>query len=629
MTVLVFDLESNGLYEESTLIHCICIQEIGLGGHILPVESFYDSDLGQPTGTLKDGLERLSGASTLIGHNIINFDFPVLEKIYGWTVPTTVRIEDTLVISRVLNPDRSGGHSLGAWGESLGHKKPEHSDWSRLTADMVFRCAEDTRINTELYRRLKDEQKGHNWKESIRLEHEVSRIITQQEINGVQFDASRAHNYIMDLNRRVDEVESELLRGLPRKIKQLGVEISKPFKRDGTLLKKIEDYTNICGPFTRITFEEMNLGSHVQVKEYLLKNGWKPTTWNYKDGIKTSPKLTEDSFASITGDMPRLIKERTLFAHRRSQIQGWIDRVREDGRITAGANTCGTNTGRFKHFGVVNVPKAKEEIIYGKEMRSLFCASPGRKFVGHDASGLEARMLAHYTDDPALTKMILESDIHTAHMVLMELDGRDEAKTLYYALIYGQSDEKLGENLGWEWLDAIRWYLDGNYAKAIFRIKRKKGTLTHVKICDNVRGYLMKRKYFDRFPKVEKLIKNVKKASSKGYLKSLDGRKVWMRRNEEGAVMKHKALNTLLQSAGAVVMKKSSAILASEVSLNNLNVLKVIDMHDEAQADVLERDVELYCELAVQSIIQAGEHYNLNIPLDAEAKVGNDWSGTH
>tara|TARA_R110000772_G_scaffold184459_4_gene295471 strand:+ start:464 stop:1492 length:1029 start_codon:yes stop_codon:yes gene_type:complete len=340
-----------------------------------------------------------------------------------------------------------------------------------------------------------------------------------------------------------------------------------------------------------------------QVKKYLLESaGWVPTEWNYKDGQRTSPKLTEDSYDSITGSIGSSIKDRFLYNHRKSQISGWLERVRDDGRITASANTCGTNTGRFRHSGVVNVPKAKDYVFLGPQMRSLFTCSEGRKFIGHDACGVQLRMLAHYMNDDEFTKAVVNgkeadgTDIHTLNQKLAGLPTRDAAKTFIYAFLFGAGNDKIGSIIG--------------------------GTAED--------GAAIKRRFLKGLPALAKLIKNVKRASKKGYLKGLDGRKVWMRR-EKGTnkIQEHKALNTLLQSAEAVVMKESMVVLDSAVTARGIDVWKVLDMHDEAQADVLVEDIELYSELAADSLVQSGINLNMRVPLAADVKVGNNWKETH
>lgn len=615
---LVFDIETDGLYENVTKIHCITI--MALEGPRRALESFADVPLPNVVGTVQEGLERLLEASELIGHNIIGYDLPVLEKLAGWRPRKDAKITDTYVMSRLFNPDRGkpsgytgkgGPHSLEAWGYRVSKAKPDHETWEVFDSAMLQRNREDVGINELTYNLLVAEAKGWNWNEALEIEHEVQRIITKQEIRGVNFDAKAAKMLIEQLDSRLRDIDSELLSNIPRTWEPVGVEVKRPFKVDGSYSKMVMDWYPcladgadrfVAGPFTRIRSVELNLSSHSQVKDFLLGEGWEPTEWNYNDfGERTSPKLTEDSFGTIKGQIGNLIKERTLISHRKSQVLGWLERLREDGRISAGANTCGTNTGRFRHFGVVNVPKAADYVAYGKEMRSLFVASKGRKFVGHDASGLELRMLAHYMKDKGFSKAVVEgksedgTDVHTVNQNLAGLPSRDDAKTFIYGFLYGAGDEKIGSIIG--------------------------GTSTE--------GGALRRKFLRNLPSLADLIRRVKRASKKGYLKGLDGRKVWMRKGDNGRVMEHKALNTLLQSAGAIVMKKSMIILDELVEKEGLDVWKVIDMHDEAQADVLEAHAERYSELAIQSVVEAGKHFGLNVPLGAESKIGLNWSETH
>lgn len=611
---LVFDIEANGLRDKADTIWCIVTKDISQ-----PQKSDEDGKSGEMIWTVnsKESLNqflttRLGSAERLIGHNIINYDLALLKRLTGWTPSENTKIIDTLVMSRLFNPDRrrpsnytgkGGPHSLEAWGYRVGRGKVDHSDWSVYSPAMLRRCREDVEINALVYTSLLQEAIGHKgWKEALEIEHEVSRIITKQEDNGVNFDNTYANSLISDLSLRLSGIDDRLLPSLPKQLKvPYKTSIKDPFKKNGdyrdSVIKWFDDPRIVGGPFTRIYIDRLNLGSIAQVKDYLLEHGWKPTQWNIdKDGNKSSAKLTEDSFDTITGDFGQAIKERTLIRHRKSQLEGWVSSVRQDGRITAGANTCGTNTGRFRHFGVVNVPKADGIVYLGKEMRSLFICSPGRQLVGHDASGLELRMLAHYMNDPAYTWELLHGDIHTANQEAAGLPTRDDAKTFIYAFLYGAGDEKIGSIIG--------------------------GTARD--------GKELKRRFLSETPALGKLIKSVKRASNKGWLKGLDGRKIWMRRNSrDNGVMQHKALNTLLQSAGAVIMKKSLITLDYECRSKNVDSWKVIDMHDEAQADVMKKDVNRYMELAVDSIVKAGEHFKLKCPLAATAKAGNNWSETH
>lgn len=624
---LVFDTESDALKENATVVHVISVCDLdGPAGHI---ESYSDTPLPGVVGTLQDGLDRLSEADELVGHNIINSDFPILKRICNWEPKPDVKIFDTLVVSRALNPDRpkppgitgkTGPHSLEAWGYRAGKIKPAHESWDLFDPAMLRRNRSDVEINYGVYYSLIAEIGDYDWSECLELEHQVARIITQQEINGVRFDYERAIEYVRLLGDRIAAIDSQLRPLLPRSYRARGVVISEPFKVTGGYKKVVTDWypdlsgpngNYVCGPFTRLDVIELDLDSVAQLKEFLYTQGWVPTEWNYDDdGNPTSPKLTEDSYDSITGDLGRLIKDRLLYTHRQRQIRGWIERVRPDGRLTASANPCGTPTGRARHSNVVNVPKASPDVFFGTEMRSLFIASEGRKLVGHDADGLEIRFIAHYLGDPEFIKALvsgdkkLGTDIHSLNMKRWEMDSRDDAKTTLYALVYGAGDDKLGSIVG----------------------------------KDAAHGAWIRKVAYEHMPSIESLLKKVAKAAKRGWLKGLDGRKIWLRR-------KSAAMNSLIQSAGAIMMKKSMVLLHESVLSNfshvsigqgsdleymiDFPVKKVLDIHDEAQADVMDEYVDQYIELAEQSIVKAGEFFKIKCPLVAEAKAGSNWAETH
>lgn len=615
---LVFDIEANGLYDKATKIWCIVAKDIDTG-------EMYEWTVDS-AGTLEDFLAGTLNMSTeLIGHNILNYDIPLLQKLTGFKIYENIKTTDTLVMSTLFNPDRerprsddgknlASPHSLEAWGYRVGKHKRYHEEWSKFSQEMLTRCRDDVRINESTYHLLLAECVGHNWGESLALEHAIARIITEQEHNGVYFDTTKAKKYVKDFERGMEAIDLSLVPRLPAHIKQRGAAVSAPFTTKGEYTKKYKEDISYCsGPFTRIDIIPFNLGSTQQVKEYLLDSGWEPEEWNYskKTGERTSPKL-KGEFKGVDGELPRKVKERITLRHRKSQIEGWIKNVRDDHKLPAGAFPCGTNTGRMRHTCVVNVPKAnsdkatgkliweteKQKDFFGTQMRALFTAGTNRNYVlvGHDAAGLELRMLAHFMKDDEYIEEILNGDIHTHNQIAAGLPNRDSAKSFIYALNYGAGDAKLGSLVGGGVID----------------------------------GRKLRLQFLEALPKLERLLRNVKRASGKGYLRGLDGRKVWMRKNDEGQVMKHKALNTLLQHAGSIVMKKSSIILWDElIPQTNIRAKKVIDMHDESQAVVHKDDAELYGELAVESIRLAGEGFNLRIPLGADYKIGKNWAETH
>ena len=225
---------------------------------------------------------------------------------------------------------------------------------------------------------------------------------------------------------------------------------------------------------------------------------------------------------------------------------------------------------------------------YGKECRGCWVVPEGYKLVGIDASGLELRMLAHYMADEDYTNEILNGDIHTANQKLAGLKSRDEAKTFIYALIYGAGDAKIGS------------ITKGSRAE----------------------GKRLRERFLSSLPAFQALKSRVDRASEKGYLKGLDGRKIILRH-------RHAALNSLLQGGGAIAMKKAMLILQELIDLNTIDAKFVANIHDEWQIQVKEEQSEFVGELGVQAIEQAGQHFNMRCPLTGEYKIGDSWNETH
>jgi DNA polymerase-1 len=597
---VVFDVEANGLYE-ATKTWCIAAKDIDTGSTY-----FFGPD------RISDGVAFLGSCRTLIGHNIIDFDIPHLSRLHNLDT-SGVELVDTLVLSRLFWPDRvqaqgytgkGGPHSLESWGYRVGRWKPEHNDWSQYSEEMKVRCQEDVEINVLTYFELMKEMNAHDWGESIDIEHRIQEIISRQARNGFYFDRDAARERVTDLENRISEIDDQLSQIMPGSWKLTGTSVNRPFTKQGYPTKRAENYLQealqwLSGPFSAVTYVPMNLGSDKQVKDYLLSVGWEPISWNYnKDtGEKSSPKLefSDDSDDGITGDVGSSIKARKLWSHRLNQIKGWIGNCRSDSTLPGQANTLGTPTGRMRHSIIVNIPKAVSYVPYGIEMRSLFRARPGRVLVGRDASQIELRMLAHYMNDEGYINAILKGDIHSYNQELAGLPTRDAAKTFIYAFNYGAGDAKLGSIVG------------GGASE----------------------GKSLRRSFLDACPALGKVIRSVKKASNRGFLVGLDGRRIYIRRDAQGIPRSNVAFNALLQGGASVIMKKAEIFLDQWVREEGIDAIKVIDMHDESQWDVHPDHVERFKELAELSVVKSGEHFKLNIPLAAEAKAGKNWAETH
>ena len=572
---IVFDIEADGLYPNN--VWCIVAKE--LDGKI---HTFDNTQI-------HEGIKFLQEADTLIGHNIIGYDIPVLEKLYD--VKFNCKVEDTLVMSRLFNPVRENGHALKAWGWRVGMLKQEQpEDFDSYTPEMLEYCIQDVKLNEAVYKFLIKEGNLFSQK-SIDLEHQVANIIKNQEKTGFFFNTQKAMELLAELKTKQLEVEDEVHNTFKPKL--VDDKLVTPYlKKDGELSKRgltDEEYdrcikTQNVEPFMRQKLVDFNLGSRKQIGEYLIDFGWKPVKFTPTG----QPIVDEGTLKKIEHIREaKLIADFLLYQKRIAQVTSWIDELKDD-RVHGSVIPNGTITGRMTHRNpnMAQVPNAGSP--YGKECRSCWTVPQGYKLVGIDASSLELRMLAHYMDDPDYIEEVINGDIHTTNQKLAGLKTRDQAKTFIYALVYGAGDAKIGSVAG------------GGINK----------------------GKELKQTFFKNLPSLKDLKEKVQKASNRGFLKGLDGRKIYVR-------SQHAALNTLLQGGGAIVMKKAMCILQELINLNTLDAKFVANIHDEWQIQVKESQADFVGRLGVQAIERASEYFNMRCPLTGEYKIGDNWYETH
>ena len=571
---LFLDIETDGL--DPTTIWMAVTRQDGQS------QVHYSAD------TLSDALQ---GSFSVIGHNLIGFDLPVLKRLWGLSVASE-RIQDTLVLSRLANPAREGGHRLANWGEILGYPKGDHSDWSCYSKEMEEYCIRDVDVTEKAYNKLRIELLKFS-KQSIELEHQVQCVIQQQIRNGWLLDIRHAMDLLATLKERQIALEDEVQQVFKPKWVDVK-EVTPKTKKDGSLSKvgltddeyaKIQE-TGDRSPFMRKHLKPFNLGSRRQIGEYLQDFGWEPEVFT-----PTEQPVVDEAILSKVEGIPQaqLIAEYLMVQKRVAQVDSWIEAANEDtGRVHGYVNSNGAVTGRMTHSkpNVAQVPASRAP--YGEACRQCWTVPNNKVLVGFDASGLELRMLAHYMNDKEYTNEILHGDIHTANQKLAGLESRDQAKTFIYAFLYGAGDAKLGTIVG------------GNASA----------------------GKTLRGRFLTGLPALRSLTERVARKAEGGYLKGLDGRVLQVR-------SAHSALNTLLQGAGAIVMKKALVILDEYAQGYKLDYNFVGNIHDEVQAEVAKGQEDKYGRLAVSCIEAAGLHYNLRCPLTGEYNVGSNWSETH
>ena len=576
---LVFDIETDGLYFDAENIWCL----VAIDNN--------DKVYKYGPDKIEEGINLLQSADKIIGHNIIGFDLPVIKKLTGVDLYKQTNIVDTLTLSRLLNPNREGGHSLEKWGWKLKFPKSDKPEFEFFSEQMLAYCVQDVKLNKLVLNKLREDSKGFS-KECVELEHEVSKILQSQYETGFLFDEKNAMLLLSSLNKRRSEVEKEVHETF--KPKWIDVkEVTPKLKKDGTLSKSgltsieyEERYETLdVTPFMRKELREFNLGSRQQIGEYLKDFGWKPERFTPTG----QPIVDENTLNKINHiHEASLIAEYLLIQKRSAQVESWVDACRDDSRVHGSVMSTGAITGRMTHRSpnMAQVPAVYSS--YGKECRDCWIVPEGYKLVGIDASQLELRLLAHYMSDEDYINEIINGDVHTANQKLAGLKTRDQAKTFIYALIYGAGDEKIGKIIG--------------------------GTKED--------GKGLRERFLKNNSSFKMLKARVDRAASKRYLKGLDGRKIFVRH-------RHAALNTLLQGGGAISMKKAMCILQDMIDLNTIDAKFVANIHDEWQIQVKNTQADFVGRLGVEAIQQAGEHFNMRCPLDGEYKVGERWSETH
>lgn len=587
MSNLVFDIEADGL--DPTKIFCIVAQDVDT----MDVFTFDNTQL-------EEGYGLLRAADKLIGHNIIGYDLPAIKKITGLDL-SNKNIVDTLVLSRLFKPTREGGHGLESWGYRLKFNKGDYGDnqdaWDAYSPEMLEYCKRDVELNTKVYQQLRVESRGFT-PTAVKLEHSVAKIIDEQRRNGFELDMRKAMLLVAMFQEKLDATEAEVHETFKPKVI---VDILKPKYTKSGKLAKVSEGSDGKGtrltdeeydimlqtnkPLKRETHIEFNLGSRKQIGEYLIEAGWTPQNFT-----PTGQPIVDEGALNKVKNIPEaaLIAKYLMLQKRLAQVNSWIKAVEPDNRVRGYVNPNGAVTGRMTHShpNMAQIPSSNSP--YGKECRSCWTVKEGNKLVGIDASGLELRMLAHYMNDTEYTNEILNGDIHSANQRLAGLESRNQAKTFIYAFLYGAGNAKIG-----------------SVVKA-----------------GQSRGKQLREQFLNSLPSLKSLIQRVQRDSKKGFLKGLDGRKVTVR-------SEHAALNTLLQSAGAIVMKEALVVLQGYFDKFKVDAKFVANVHDEWQIEVHESAADDVGRLGVAAIAQAGINLNLNCPLDGDFNVGDGWHETH
>tara|TARA_Y100000310_G_scaffold161131_1_gene161066 strand:- start:7273 stop:9183 length:1911 start_codon:yes stop_codon:yes gene_type:complete len=631
-----FDLEADGFLDTLTRIWCAVVIDEDGTEHV-----FTPANIQRLPGHL-DQYEELRG------HHAIGYDWPALRKVFGYEYRG--RKVDTLLMSRLQRPARRrppncqgrvGPHSVEAWGYRLGHYKEEHDEWDKFSPEMLNRCLEDTRIQVKIYDELIKEGHGEGWDLAHRLNHRIFHYLQKQEEYGWPIDKAKLDWNKRALTRWIERIDKAVVPLLP-----LVVEVEenkkdgeynyvrKPFKKDGSLSAVGRKFLNlqsnipnrdcifpngdsfIGGVFARVSFRPVDLDKNVEVKEFLLAQGWQPEEWNTNNvGQRTSAKLSHtDSFHGIKGKLGKLIAKRVQCKQRLGTLKGWEESIREDGRIPAEVGGLAV-TGRLRHKGIVNVPSEESGAFFGKHMRAIFTCRPGWTLVGVDSKGNQQRQLAARMHDDDFTYAVLHgtkedgTDLHSINQERSGVPNRTKAKNFFYGLIFGAGDEKIGQIIE-------GGKAEGKRLKADY-FREMPGLKTLLDAESDAWRSTAQQSYNKKWNRLE---------YRNGFVKGIDGRPIQV-------VSEHTILVYLLQSDEAIQMGAAYVKFNDELEKQGYiwgeDYGFVIWMHDEFQLECRPEIAEDVAQIGCDAIKWAGEFFKIACPHDGDVKIGQNWSETH
>lgn len=408
--LLVVDVETDALWRYTT-IHCIVASD--MEGH----EYVFEQPTKNPYARKR--FYELVRNRPVAGNNFLGFDLRALRDLLGTDLPVRESdVLDTLVVSRLLNYKKSGGHSLENWGESVGVKKEGVGikDWSVYTPLMLERCKSDVRVGVAMVNRMRRFLEDPDWDMSITVEHQVAVMCSDMTRNGLPFNKVEAAILLDMLREKVAPIEASLQQDFPPRPAKLKQVVPVRTKKGTLSVQQFqwarnhewqydpESNTVLLGdvvpdydpdlscfggePFDLLHLVPFNPGSPLQVVTILNEAGWKPTekTKGHLDALKEirrnrrsiDPaqrerlahyevfgwKVSEENLKTLPDTAPESTKklaQRLILSSRISDLEEWIALTQADGRIHGDYTSIGAWTHRLSHShpNTANIPVAK------------------------------------------------------------------------------------------------------------------------------------------------------------------------------------------------------------------------------------------------------------------------------
>ena len=412
----------------------------------------------------------------------------------------------------------------------------------------------------------------------IQMEHQVAEILTQQELHGWYFDECAARELESALRTEYEET-TKLLRN------------RHPFVAGPLFTPKRGNRTRgyVAGAeSTRL--KELNPTSRDHIAWILQTHyGWIPSLMTSTGKPVIDEPVLKDIGTDIALHFSRLLELTKMLGMISEGVNAW-QKLCTKSRIHHHCSVA-TQTFRCAH----KTPNLGQ-VPSDERFRRLFTASPGYCMVGADLSGIELRMLAHYLarfDQGRYAEILLTGDIHATNAEAIGVT-RTEIKRITYCFLYGGGDHKIGLS----------------YDKQLSEQKARK------------KGKEIRAAYVAAIPGLKELLEAVHKASERGYVRGLDNRHI-------SVDSRHKSLNYLLQGSAAIIAKRWMVATHDHIKKMDLHCNQLAFIHDELQFESQSEHVDDLKSLLVLSAAEAGEYYNMRIPVGAETKSGKTWADTH
>ena len=621
MKSYVLDIEANGLLDTVDTIWMIVLKPVGEDGYVV----FSDhAEEGLPVSSFPEWADK--NCSSLIAHNGMRYDYEVLYRLLGWEPKESCKLYDTMIVSKLNNfirPETKRRHSLKMWGEHLGEYKDEYTGgFDDYNDEMLSYCKQDCVVTEKVWNKVMKEAKARienkpSYKLALQTEHAISALSAQQTRDGWMFDFDGCQKLITEITAEMKIVEDEIEPNLKPREVLIDKEPKTPkYKKDGTYnattVRILTDYLGFqvspedalkAEPPVPVGYEitrketiPATIGNQDIVKDYLETLGWEPIEWNLKYmGVvngrkhfeKTSPKFCEKSLRAVGHPHADMIDEYYTLRSRKSVLTGFMDQAVEgNDRLRGDLQDMGAQSFRQTHKIIANLPSGRAK--YGKELRELFKCPEDKVIISADGAAYQIRILAHYLKSEEYTDIVLNKDPHQRHADAMGI-SRDLAKPVFFSVLFGAGAGKVGNILGTSMSD----------------------------------GKEKRQRLLDGIPNMTDLLYRVQSFTKQnGYIPGIDGRKVYPESD-------YKALNYLIQSCEACLMKRTWVRIAENFKSEGIEFKQLLAYHDEISYEINPQDVDKATAIIEHWFREAPKEYGVDLMEAGDIKVGRNYYEVH